>query len=180
LIELKKRNLKNLTYLFMGIIFEEVKYSSTVKEFRCVRDNVLISQRLQFAFFIELFIALARIILRIRSDHAYGVITFIQLIGLAIIMLFYRLSVIEESITVISGFFIQTKVKFFCGVERNLFLETDKIERVFIHEYIHGSQVKFSLAFLLVGDNRLTLAFNIIYPGFKNLQKVYMYCKQGL
>mmetsp|Transcript_28568 Transcript_28568/g.39314 ORF Transcript_28568/g.39314 Transcript_28568/m.39314 type:complete len:165 (-) Transcript_28568:3-497(-) len=162
----------------MGL-FQEVKYSSTVKEFRCIGDDSIISQRLQFAIFIELLVAVVRIILRVHSDHVYGVLTIIQLTGLTIIILFYRLSVIEESVTVIRGFGIQTKVKYFCGAERNLFLETDKIERVFIHEYIHGSQVKFSLAFLLAGDNRLTLAFNIIYPGFKNLQKIYMNCKQG-
>ena len=106
--------------------------------------------------------------------------TFIAVLLFLLPILYSRYIVTEESITVITNFGVQQKLKYLTGVERMTFVEVDKLDRFFIHEYIYGSEVKFSLAILVIGEKRLLLAFKHLYPGFQNLQHVYRYLKHSL
>lgn len=151
--------------------FEEVHYSATVREFKCVK-NLHIPLIHMFSFFVLVFFMIA--------FAAYsGSRTGLFLIIFTSICLLTRrsFSIVEESITVIKKFGIQLKIKYKCGIETKKFIEAEKLERVFIHEYIYRSQVKFSLAVIISGEKRLHLVFKHLYPGFNNLRLVYMNCE---
>jgi hypothetical protein len=66
------------------------------------------------------------------------------------------------------------------GSEKTDFLDTDRIDGVLIHEYVHGSQVNYSLAFLVKGQKNMSLLFKHLYPGFEKLREVYWACKNNL
>ncbi|KAJ1399188.1 hypothetical protein B484DRAFT_406399 [Ochromonadaceae sp. CCMP2298] len=57
-----------------------------------------------------------------------------------------KYNVKEESIIIIKNFGIQLRVKYLFGAEKTSFLDNDRIESVFIHEYVYGSQVYSLLA----------------------------------
>jgi hypothetical protein len=85
-----------------------------------------------------------------------------------------------ESIIIIRNFGIQLRVKYIFGVEKTKFLDTDRIDSVFIHEFVYGSQIRYSLAFLVKGHDKLSLLFKHLYPGFDNMKRVYDVAKQNL
>lgn len=88
---------------------------------------------------------------------------------------------IAESIIIIKNFGIQLRIKYFFGAEKNRFLETDTINGIFIHEYIFGSEVKYSVAFLVKGQTEILLLFKHLYPGsFDILRRVCFQCKLNL
>lgn len=66
------------------------------------------------------------------------------------------------------------------GSEKTDFLDTDRIDAVLIHEYFYGSQVSYSLAFIVKGQQRMSLLFKHVYPGFAKLREVYWACKNNL
>lgn len=45
-----------------------------------------------------------------------------------------------------------------------------------LHEVIIGSEVKFQVAFLLSGEERLVPALRVARPGLEVLQKIYAAC----
>ena len=154
--------------------FEQIQYSPTVIEFRCKNKLSSSVYLILLATFIT--IGLGSIYLSSNSMVQVFLVAFILFLPI----LYSRYIVIEESITVITNFGLQQKLKYLTGVERMTFVEVDKLDRYFIHEYIYGSEVKFSLAILLLGEKRLLLAFKHLYPGFQNLQHVYGYLKHSL
>ena len=86
-----------------------------------------------------------------------------------------------ESIIIIKNFGIQLRIKYFFGADKNRFLETDKINGIFIHEYIMGSEVRYSVAFLIKDQAEILLLFKHLYPGsYDSLRKVCRQCKQNL
>ena len=90
------------------------------------------------------------------------------------IVVFSHLSyVIEESVLIIRDFGVQLRLKYASGQEYTKFLYRDKISSVFIHEYIKGSAVCYSLAFTTYGEDRLNMCFTEVYPGLQALVKVY-------
>ena len=84
-----------------------------------------------------------------------------------------------ESIIIIKNFGIQLRARYLFGDEKTEFFDNDRISSVFIHEYFYGSQVRYSLAFIVSGQERMSLLFKHIYPGFENLKRVYHTCKQN-
>jgi hypothetical protein len=60
------------------------------------------------------------------------------------------------------------------------FIEKDKIEGVFIHEYICGARIQNSLAIIISNETNLCLIFKHIYPGFEALKNVYCSCQNEL
>ena len=84
----------------------------------------------------------------------------------------------EESVLILRDFGIQLRMKYANGSESTEFLDRDKIASFFIHEAIVGSKVKYQLAFMLHGENKLALAFKHVYPGLNSLQTVYMSLKK--
>lgn len=56
------------------------------------------------------------------------------------------------------------------------FIERDRLQVAFIHEHFSGSEVKFSLALMVRGQDKLTLVFEDVYPGYDVLKKVYKAC----
>ncbi len=56
------------------------------------------------------------------------------------------------------------------------FIDKDRLEAVFIHEYFYGSQVRYSVAFIIRDEDRLTLLFKFLNPGFLNIKRVYQEC----
>eukprot|EP01039_Chlorochromonas_danica_P004602 gene4602-5044_t len=82
----------------------------------------------------------------------------------------------RESVTIIHDIGIQLRIAYpFCA-EKLVFFDKDRLEGVFIHEFIQGSTVQACLAFLLEGEERLILAFDNCYPGYQALQTVYRNC----
>ena len=72
-------------------------------------------------------------------------------------------------------------VKYLFNADRHYFLETDKIDGMFIHEYILGSEIKYCLAFIVKGNNKLCLFCKHLYPlSLHILKKIYRKCKQNL
>jgi hypothetical protein len=56
------------------------------------------------------------------------------------------------------------------------FLDKDKITGVIVHECIVGSSVRYELAFLMRDESKLSLSFKHLYPGLKDLTRVYKAC----
>lgn len=72
------------------------------------------------------------------------------------------------------------RAKYLFGAEKTEFLDKDRIEGILIHEYFYGSQVNYSLAFLVKEHARMSLLFKHLYPGFDKLRDVYWACKKDL
>lgn len=87
---------------------------------------------------------------------------------------------ILESIIVIKNFGIQLRVKYLLGSELSKFLDKDRVDGILLHEYIYGSQIRYSIAFLVKGQDRMSLLFKNLYPGFDGLKRVYKNCQQSL
>jgi hypothetical protein len=66
----------------------------------------------------------------------------------------------------------------FISVYLMQFLDREKISRVFIHEYIEGSSIRYCLAFLIHGDSKLELCYRYAYPGLPALQKIFSMCSE--
>jgi hypothetical protein len=62
-----------------------------------------------------------------------------------------RAQVVVESVLLVRDLGAQVRVRFWAGSESTAFMPKDMVEGVFIHEYIAGSRVHFSLAFILKG-----------------------------
>ena len=157
------------------IYFEQIQYSATVMEFRCKNNLSSTIYLMIIATCITLWLVFIYFSLLNFNTRVF-LVAFMLLLP----FLYSRYIVIEESITVITNFGLQQKLKYLTGVERMTFIEVDKLDRFFIHEYIYGSEVKFSLAILVMGEKRLLLAFKHLYPGFQNLQHVYRHLKNSL
>jgi hypothetical protein len=56
------------------------------------------------------------------------------------------------------------------------FLDREKISRVFVHEYIERSSIRYCLAFLIQGDTSLELCYRYVYPGLPSLQRIFSLC----
>mmetsp|Transcript_18322 Transcript_18322/g.30558 ORF Transcript_18322/g.30558 Transcript_18322/m.30558 type:complete len:166 (-) Transcript_18322:1371-1868(-) len=94
--------------------------------------------------------------------------------ALAVILYSMWNTVIEESITVIKEFGIQIKTKYLFYIsEEVLFLDHDKIDGYLLQECIVGTSIKFHLAFMVSGENSLTVVFQHVYPGLSALQDIY-------
>lgn len=157
--------------------FEQVQYSPAVTEFRCTNhfDSSVYVKSISAAC------ALLAGIIYLTITGLVHLTSSLALAILPIILIAYiHILVTEESITVVKNFGVQHKIKFVSTFERKTFIEVDKLDRVFIHEYIYRSEVKFSIAILAKGDNRLLLSFKHLYPGFQNLQKVNKYLNLSL
>lgn len=146
--------------------FEENKLSETAVEFRILNETPVRPAHVVLIFF---FIVITTVAL------LYG---FIILKALSIstgCVLFFLLkyAVKEESIIIIRDFGVQLRIIYLFGSEKTKFLDADRIEGVFIHEYIYGSQCSYCLAFFVKGQETLSLLFKHLYPGFDELRTVY-------
>ena len=95
----------------------------------------------------------------------------------ALLLLFIRRNeVVEESVLLIKDFGVQMRTKYASGQEEVKFLELAKVDGVIIHEFIQGSSVGFSLAFLVPESSVLLLTFKNVYPGLDFIKRVYMKC----
>lgn len=77
--------------------------------------------------------------------------------------------------TVIGHIGIQIRIQYLFG-ERTRFIDKDKLEGAFVHEFVRGSAVRTALALLLQGEPGLCLVFDQCYPGFQALRRVYQVC----
>lgn len=85
-----------------------------------------------------------------------------------------------ESLIIIKNFGVQLRTKYMFGSEKTEFLDADRIDNLLIHEFIYGSQVNYSLAFIVKGEERMALMFKHLNPGFDHLWEVYWTCKSNL
>jgi hypothetical protein len=155
----------------MKISFEERKLSNAVIEFRAIRES---------NFKIEVILGTVIMFLLISSVF-YNLpikIHILTSIIIIVIIIIHRSYVVEESVLVIKDFGVQLRRKYASGSEYSEFLERDKISKVFIHECIKRSSICYQLAFLLHGENRLSLSFNYIYPGLIALKRVFLAVNQ--
>jgi len=91
-------------------------------------------------------------------------------------MLIFSVDFCVETVTLIHQFGVQFKWRYAIGRETIKFIERDRVETVFVHEYISGSEVRFALAFTVLGSSKLLLIFHEVYPGYNALKKVYRAC----
>lgn len=96
---------------------------------------------------------------------------------LVICQLLPAIHTLVESITIIKNFGVQLRVRYLFGNEKVEFFDNDRINNVFVHEYFYGSQVRYSLAFIIKGQERMSLLFKHVYPGFDKMKRVYGACK---
>lgn len=141
--------------------------SDTVIECKAIRKNVSLHTEKQVTLVLLLLFASV-----IISIPLYLLI--VLCISIIVGVIFHRLSIVEESILVIKDFGVQVRSKNLSGTEFTKFLYGDNIRNVFIHEFIGGSSVHYSLAFVLHGEARLSLCFKHVYPGFSALQRAYI------
>jgi len=149
--------------------FSVLQLSDTVSEFRAKRSSPPVTDKvLLFSAVAILFLLLAGVV--------YEASVYIQvIISLVIaIFVFSHLSyVVEESVLIIRDFGVQLRLKYASGQEYTKFLYRDKINSIFIHEYIKGSAVCYSLAFTTYGEDRINMCFTEVYPGLLALVKIY-------
>lgn len=156
----------------MNILFEERKLSNAVIEFKAIRKSnsniaiLVLGTTTMLLLITSIFWSL--------SIKLY-IITCIIII---IVIINHRSYVVEESILVIKDFGVQLRRKYASGSEYTEFLERNKINKVFIHECIKRSSICYQLAFLLHGENRLSLSFNYVYPGLIALKRVFLAVNQ--
>ena len=149
-----------------GVEWIENHLSDTVIECRAVRTGVSRLAERHAALVLVLLFASAVVGVPL---HVLLALSAAIVAGAAL----HRLSVVEESILVIKDFGVQLRSKSLSGAEVTKFLYGDKIRNVFIHEFIGGASVHYSLAFVLHGEARLSLGFRHVYPGFAALQRAY-------
>jgi GPI-GlcNAc transferase complex, PIG-H component len=125
-----------------------------------------------------LFVVVAGIVFALLFLFKASLVTsiLISIIYMLIFIFSRRNEVIEESVLVIKDFGVQWRMKYASGLEEIKFLERAKIERILIHEFIHGSSVCFALGFLVCESNLLVLAFKDVYPGLEFIKRVYLKC----
>ena len=161
-----------------GVHFKEKLVSENVLEYSATietSDNSLQSQ------FILVIIALSvtlcfSYIFHLSLTLFIIILTTTLTISYLIRNLYYSYSICEESILIIQDFGLQLKSKTKNGYEKTKFYDKSDIEKVFIHEYIQGSQVSFCLAFMIRNQSHLSLLFSKVYPGLASIQKAYLAC----
>jgi len=72
-----------------------------------------------------------------------------------------RTIIVEETLTVIRGLGIQVGTKFKNGSSTQTFIEKKRVKNLIINEGVKSYQVIFYLAFLIEGDEKMTLAFPV-------------------
>lgn len=95
------------------------------------------------------------------------------------VVLYLSFHVKEEKITIINGIGIELKLYYSIGAVKTKFIGDSSINAILIHESIHGSGVRYALAFIIQGDKKLTLCFSHVYPGIRNLTIVYKEAIRG-
>jgi hypothetical protein len=159
-----------------NISFEEKKYSATVTEYSCIVLNS-INNLIYSAVIIFIIGTSLAIYTEIYGGYAYQIIVII--VTAIYCLLFFRCTIVEESITIIKQFGIQHRIKYLSGSQRVNFIECTRIEGVFMHEFILGSRVNYCLSFLLK-EGSMALVYRHIYPGIDSLRCVYWTCKKNL
>ena len=97
------------------------------------------------------------------------------LLVVALVVVAYMLAshVGEERITIIAGLGVELKTYYSLGMCKTRFLGDGSIQAILVHEAIRGSQVHYSLAFVVLAEKRLVLCFRHVYPGLASLRTVY-------
>lgn len=170
-----------MVFLTKEIDFEEnllsntlIEYKSSIPLSRLYKNSFL---RFYVGTSISLMIIMLFVIINPFIPIGNGIMVCLIFLVISYLVVLFRSLVVEESILIIQDFGIQLRILYLTGVEQKLFLSNDKVEGFFIHEYVIGSQVKFSLAFLVKGEQRLRLVFKHLYPGFDSLRRVYSACQ---
>ncbi len=149
--------------------FSVLQLSDTVSEFRAKRCSAPITDKV-------LLLSVIAILFLLVAGVVYEAPVYMQVIVSVIIgiVVFSHLSyVVEESVLIIRDFGVQLRLKYTSGQEYTKFLYRDKINSIFIHEYIKGSAVYYSLAFTTYGEDRINMCFTEVYPGLQALVKIY-------
>ncbi len=104
-----------------------------------------------------------------------------SIVGFIAVICYYkyrRTLVIEESIQIIDRFGVQIRVKNLNGREKTKFIEKDKIESIFLHEYVQTFEVHFAIAIMVRGEKKMVTVFKDAYPGYQFLKRVLAACNE--
>mmetsp|Transcript_15323 Transcript_15323/g.25586 ORF Transcript_15323/g.25586 Transcript_15323/m.25586 type:complete len:165 (+) Transcript_15323:96-590(+) len=158
-------------------VFEENNLSNTVVEFKISANNATLYSLHPLNISAVCFVVLFALW---TFYHGLSGLQIVSILLCLVLLVFMKYIVVEESIIIIKNFGIQLRIRYLLGAENTQFLDTDRIEGIFIHEYFYGSEVHYSLAFIVAGQERLSLLFKHLYPGFSTLKRVYNSCQQNL
>ncbi len=109
------------------------------------------------------------------------ILIFCSAIGAIIVVCyyFYRSNlVVEESLQIIDRFGVQVRVKYLSGREKTKFIEKDRIESIFLHEYIRSFEVHFSIAIMVRNEKKMVLIYKDAYTGYIFLKRVLNACNE--
>ncbi len=77
---------------------------------------------------------------------------------------------------IIDRFGVQIRVKYLSGREKTKFIEKDKIESIFLHEYVQAFEVHFAIAMIVRGEKKMVLVYKDANPGYLFLKRVLTSC----
>eukprot|EP01114_Cavostelium_apophysatum_P000367 TRINITY_DN10343_c0_g1_i1.p1 TRINITY_DN10343_c0_g1~~TRINITY_DN10343_c0_g1_i1.p1 ORF type:complete len:163 (+),score=16.66 TRINITY_DN10343_c0_g1_i1:45-533(+) len=84
-----------------------------------------------------------------------------------------RAQIKEESLTVFRELGVQLCCKTFGGSESHTFIEKSQIDAIIINEAVRFHSIVYCMAFIVKGQNTLTLAFQNTMPKLKELLPIF-------
>ncbi|CAG8634002.1 17821_t:CDS:2 [Funneliformis caledonium] len=135
------------------------------------REYIMLSDQSFFGLFDVIYAFILAVILGLMNQTT---ITYSISLAMIIIWIWIKLSIVkEESILSIRDVGIQVKTIYVNGRSVSRFIDKSKISDVIINEGINMLQVKFYMAIIVEGQDRMVVVFEHLLPKLNILLKVY-------
>ncbi|CAG8434453.1 13771_t:CDS:2 [Funneliformis mosseae] len=135
------------------------------------REYIMLSDQSFFGLFDVIYAFILAVVLGLMNQTT---ITYSISLAMIIIWIWIKLSIVkEESILSIRDVGIQVKTIYVNGRSVSRFIDKSKISDVIINEGINMLQVKFYMAIIVEGQDRMVVVFEHLLPKLNILLKVY-------
>ncbi|CAI2165762.1 24_t:CDS:2 [Funneliformis geosporum] len=135
------------------------------------REYIMLSDQSFFGLFDVIYAFILAVVLGLMNQTT---ITYSISLAMIIIWIWIKFSIVkEESILSVRDVGIQVKTIYMNGRSVSRFIDKSKISDVIINEGINMLQVKFYMAIIVEGQDRMVVVFEHLLPKLSILLKVY-------